>query len=143
VTSGATSAQRTFTVRITEPVLTKQQVLALAFQGPQPPSDNLRSYLDLQGNKNGTFDIGDVLRWLVRTGNASAPARAALAVALALAASYCGDGPTGPVTGRLLVTLAGAGPADRALLVEVTGADTSAVIDSLAPVPGAPYQVFV
>ncbi|GEM_PF-1921578 len=73
----------------------------------------------------------------------SAPARAALAVALALAASYCGDGPTGPVTGRLLVTLAGAGPADRALLVEVTGADTSAVIDSLAPVPGAPYQVFV
>jgi immune inhibitor A len=74
VTSGATSARRTFTVRITEPVLTKQQVLALAFQGPQPPSDNLRSYLDLQGNKNGTFDIGDVLRWLVRTGNVPAPA---------------------------------------------------------------------
>jgi hypothetical protein len=73
----------------------------------------------------------------------SARARAALGVALALAASYCSEGPTGPVTGRLLVTLAGAGAADRALLVEVTGADTSAVIDSVAPVPGSPYQVFV
>jgi hypothetical protein len=74
VKSGTDSARRVFTLRVGEPVLPLQVVLALGFQGPQPASDNQRRYLDLQGNGNGTFDIGDVLRWLARTGNPAASA---------------------------------------------------------------------
>lgn len=72
VTSGASTARRAFTVRVSEPVLTLQQVLALAFQGPGATTDDQRRYLDAQGNANGTFDLGDVLRWLQRTGNVAA-----------------------------------------------------------------------
>jgi M6 family metalloprotease-like protein len=72
VTSGTLSARRVFTLRVTEPVLTLQQVLTLAYQGPYATTDDQRKYLDLQGNANGTFDLGDVLRWLERTGNVAA-----------------------------------------------------------------------
>jgi immune inhibitor A len=72
VTSGASTARRTFTLRVSEPVLTLQQVLALAFQGPGATTDDQRRYLDVQGNANGKFDVGDVLRWLQRTGNVAA-----------------------------------------------------------------------
>jgi hypothetical protein len=72
VTSGASTARRAFTLRVSEPVLTLQQVLALAFQGPGATTDDQRRYLDVQGNANGRFDVGDVLRWLQRTGNVAA-----------------------------------------------------------------------
>jgi immune inhibitor A len=72
VTSGASTARRTFTLRVSEPVLTLQQVLALAFQGPGATIDDQRRYLDAQGNANGKVDVGDVLRWLQRTGNVAA-----------------------------------------------------------------------
>jgi immune inhibitor A len=72
VTSGTSTARRTFTLRVSEPVLTLQQVLALAFQGPSATTDDQRRYLDAQGNANGTFDLGDALRWLERTGNVAA-----------------------------------------------------------------------
>src|SRR6266849_662522 len=72
VTSGASTARRAFTLRVSEPVLTLPQVLALAFQGPGATTDDPRRYLDVQGNANGTFDLGDVLRWLERTGNVAA-----------------------------------------------------------------------
>lgn len=72
VTAGSSTATRTFTLQIAEPVLTLQQVLGLAFQGPGAISDDQRRYLDAQGNANGIFDIGDVLRWLERTGNVAA-----------------------------------------------------------------------
>lgn len=72
VTSGASTARRSFTLRVNEPVLTLQQVLTLAFQGPTATTDDRRRYLDMQGNANGTFDLGDVLRWLERTGNVAA-----------------------------------------------------------------------
>jgi M6 family metalloprotease-like protein len=74
VKSGTDSARRVFTLHVREPVLTLQQVLTVGFQGPQPASDDQRRYLDLQGNGNGTLDIGDVLRWLARTGNPAASA---------------------------------------------------------------------
>ena len=49
-------------------------------QGPVPVAgDDRRRYLDLQGNKNGTFDIGDLARWLARTGNGAAPGTTARA----------------------------------------------------------------
>jgi len=73
VTDGTSTAHRTLTLRVAEPTLTLQQVLALGFQGPAPASDDRRRYLDLQGNRDGTFDIGDVARWLARTGSSAAP----------------------------------------------------------------------
>jgi len=48
-------------------------VLALGFGGPAPASDDRRRYLDLQGNRDSTFNLGDVARWLARTGNSAAP----------------------------------------------------------------------
>ncbi len=72
VTAGASTARRVFTLRVREPVLTVQQVLNLAFQGPTALFDDQHNYLDVQGNANGTFDLGDALRWLERTGNVAA-----------------------------------------------------------------------
>jgi len=74
-TDGAQTSQRTMTLRVAEPSLTLRQVLNVAFPGPLPASDDQRRYLDLQGNGNGALDIGDVLRWLQRTGNVGAVAR--------------------------------------------------------------------
>ena len=79
MTDGAATSRRTMTLRVAEPSLTLQQVLNLAFAGPFPAGDDLRRYLDLQGNGNGMLDIGDVLRWLQRTGNLGAVARLQLA----------------------------------------------------------------
>jgi len=72
VTDGTQTARRTLTLQVVEPTLTMQQVLDLGFLGPAPAGDDRRRYLDLQGNANGTFDIGDVARWLARTGNGAA-----------------------------------------------------------------------
>ncbi|HEY6209561.1 MAG TPA: immune inhibitor A domain-containing protein [Gemmatimonadales bacterium] len=72
LTDGADTTRRTMTLQIAEPTLTLQQVLNVAFQGPAAAGDNQRRYLDLQGNANGGFDLGDVLRWLERTGNVAA-----------------------------------------------------------------------
>ena len=66
------------TLRVVEPSLTLQQVLSLEFQGLALANDDQKRYLDSQGNHNGTFDIGDFLRWLGRTGQV-APATAARA----------------------------------------------------------------
>ena len=80
VTDGTQTAHHTLTLRVVEPMLTLPQVLDLGFQGPVPvPGDDRRRYLDLQGNGNGTFDIGDVARWLARTGNGAAPGATARA----------------------------------------------------------------
>jgi hypothetical protein len=79
VTDGTQTAHRWLTLRVAEPTLTLQQVLVLGFQGPGPASDDRRRYLDVQGNANGTFDIGDVARWLSRTGNNAAPGAVARA----------------------------------------------------------------
>jgi len=72
VTDGTDTTRRVMTLRVAEPSLTLQEVLNLAFQGPAAAGDNQRHYLDLQGNANGGFDLGDVLRWLERTGNVAA-----------------------------------------------------------------------
>jgi len=72
VTDGADTVRRAMTVRVVEPSLTLQQALSVAFQGPAAAGDDRRRYLDLQGNADGRFDLGDVLRWLERTGNVAA-----------------------------------------------------------------------
>ena len=72
VTDGTQTAHGTLMLQVVEPTLTLQQVLDLGFLGPALAGDDRRRYLDLQGNANGTFDIGDVARWLARTGNGAA-----------------------------------------------------------------------
>ncbi len=72
MTDGTQTAHGTLTLQVVEPTLTLQQVLDLGFLGPALAGDDRRRYLDLQGNANGTFDIGDVARWLARTGNGAA-----------------------------------------------------------------------
>lgn len=68
--------------------------------------------------------------------------RVGLVLVVGLAVSHCRDVPTGPTPGAFRVALAGAGPADRAILVEVASTDTSARIDTIAAVAGLPYSVF-
>ena len=79
VTDGTQTAGRGMTVHVAEPALTLQQVLNLEFQGQVPAIDDQTRYLDLQGNHNDSFDIGDFLRWLVRTGQVPAPGPAVTA----------------------------------------------------------------
>ena len=69
VTDQTQTAGRGMTLHVVEPSLTLQQVLSLEFQGPALANGDETRYLDLQGNRNNTFDIGDFLRWLGRTGN--------------------------------------------------------------------------
>ena len=68
VIDGTQTAGRGMTLHVVEPSLTLQQVLSLEFQGPALANDDQKRYLDFQGNHNDTFDIGDFLRWLGRTG---------------------------------------------------------------------------
>ncbi len=74
VTDGTHTASRGMTLSVTEPTLTQQQVLNLAFQGQATLGDDQRRYLDAQGNNDGIFDLGDVLRWLARNGKVTLPA---------------------------------------------------------------------
>ena len=78
VTDGTQTTGRSMTLHVAEPSLTLQQVLNLEFQGQVAANDDQTRYLDLQGNHNNTFDIGDFLRWLGRTGQV-APITAARA----------------------------------------------------------------
>ncbi|HEY6158893.1 MAG TPA: M6 family metalloprotease domain-containing protein [Gemmatimonadales bacterium] len=82
VTDGTKTAGRGMTLHVVEPSLTLQQVVSLEFQGPAALNDDQRRYLDLQGNRNNTFDIGDFLRWLGRTGQV-APAQTPVTAARA------------------------------------------------------------
>ena len=82
VTDGTQTAARGMTLHVGEPSLTLQQVVNLEFQGPAAANGDQTRYLDLQGNRNDMFDIGDFLRWLGRTGQvapAGAPVTAARA----------------------------------------------------------------
>lgn len=69
--------------------------------------------------------------------------RAGLMLVVAFAASHCRDVPTGPTPGTFRVALTGAGAADRAVLIEVAGTDTTARIDTVVAAAGSPYRVFV
>ena len=65
-----------------------------------------------------------------------------LAVVWAVAASGCSEPPAAPASGTFSAQLANAGSADRALLVQLVGADTSARIDSVLEPAGSSYRLF-
>jgi len=65
-----------------------------------------------------------------------------LAVVWAAAASGCSESPAAPASVTFSAQLANAGSADRALLVQLVGADTSARIDSVLTPAGSSYRLF-
>ena len=66
----------------------------------------------------------------------------ALGVLGVVAASGCGEPAAGPSTVTLSAQLATAGTTDRAMLVQIVGADTSARIDSVLALAGSSYRLF-
>ena len=66
----------------------------------------------------------------------------ALGVVWAVAASGCSEPPAAPAAVTLSAQLANAGSTDRALLMQLVGADTSARIDSVLAPAGSSYQLF-
>ncbi len=68
---------------------------------------------------------------------AALAAGAVLAAACALAAITCRGGETGPVAGELSLRLSAPGTGDRAILVEVVGAQTA-----VSRAPGASYSLY-
>jgi len=66
---------------------------------------------------------------------------AAFGVALAIAAGGCSEAAS-PASVILSAQLANAGSTDRAMLVEIVGADTSARIDSVLAPAGSSYRLF-
>src|SRR5256884_6123521 len=65
-----------------------------------------------------------------------------LVVVWAVAASGCSDPPAAPASVTFSAQLANAGSADRALLVQLVGADTSARIHSVLTPAGPSYRLF-
>jgi M6 family metalloprotease-like protein/uncharacterized repeat protein (TIGR02543 family) len=68
VTSGALTQTHTFTVTTTAPALTTAAVVAKLLTGSGPLTPGEVTYLDLIGNQNGQFDVGDFLAWVDLTG---------------------------------------------------------------------------
>jgi M6 family metalloprotease-like protein len=73
VTSGAQQQQQQFSVTITAPTLASAAVVTRLLTGSGSLSTDDLKYLDLLGNKNNTFDVGDFLAWVEATGATPAP----------------------------------------------------------------------
>jgi len=63
-------------------------------------------------------------------------------VACGIAAGACSEPPAAPTSLTLSAQLTNAGSTDRAILVEIAGADTSARIDSVLAPAGSSYRLF-
>jgi hypothetical protein len=66
---------------------------------------------------------------------------ALLGVVLALAVSRCSDS-SGPASTALALQLSNAGASDRAMLLQIAGADSTARIDTVLAPAGSTYRVF-
>ena len=74
VTAGSQTPSRTFTLSVSAPTLVAADVIT-ELLGPGAPltADQIR-YLDLLGNNNSVFDVGDFLAWFKTTGGQLSPA---------------------------------------------------------------------
>ncbi len=79
-TSGSQTAEGTLALTVTAPQLVTANVVSQILGTRSPLTADELKYLDLLGNNNGSFDVGDFLAWVKATG---APA-AALGPAAAL-----------------------------------------------------------
>ena len=73
--AGAQLAFKAFTVTVTVPAVTVEAAAA-DLLGGTPLDLTRRRFLDLQGNRNGNFDIGDFRAFLRATGQLPAAATA-------------------------------------------------------------------
>jgi len=67
VTSGPQTRQGTYTITVAAPTLVEADVVSQLLHGTGLTADEQR-YLDLLGNKNGFFDVGDFAVWVQATG---------------------------------------------------------------------------
>jgi M6 family metalloprotease-like protein len=71
VESGAQSLDRALTLDVTAPALTTSTVLGVLLgTGGTPLTSDERRYLDLLGNRNGQYDVGDFRAFIDKTGGA-------------------------------------------------------------------------
>ncbi len=70
VTSGCQTATQTATIDVTVPVLTVDAVVRHLVGAEALLTTDELAYLDIVGNKNGRFDVGDFLAWTQATGGA-------------------------------------------------------------------------
>src|SRR5207245_2549701 len=68
VTSGAQTKTQTYTLSVIAPKLATADVIAQLLGPRQPLNADQVRYLDLLGNSNGLFDVGDFLAWVKLTG---------------------------------------------------------------------------
>jgi hypothetical protein len=73
------SAEQTFTIQVGQPVIAAGEVMNHLFVGGKLSASEIK-FLDLIGNRNGSFDIGDVRAWLIDNGQLPAGAATANAV---------------------------------------------------------------
>ena len=73
VTSGAQQQVQQFSVTVAAPTLATAAVVTRLLTGAGALSVDELKYLDLLGNKNNTFDVGDFLAWVKATGATPAP----------------------------------------------------------------------
>jgi M6 family metalloprotease-like protein len=73
VTSGPQHQDFADTVSVTAPTLVKSAVVAQMLSGSSSLTPDDLTYLDLIGNNNSTFDVGDFLAWVLATGATPTP----------------------------------------------------------------------
>jgi hypothetical protein len=67
VTSGAQTADAPVNLTVTEPVLALANTLGGLLVTGGTLSNDDKTYLDLIGNKNNVYDVGDFLAWVEKT----------------------------------------------------------------------------
>jgi hypothetical protein len=78
VTSGPQVAERGFTLTVGAPTLATSVVVTQLLRGTGPLTADALRYLDLLGNRNSGFDVGDFRAWVDATGAVVSGAAAAL-----------------------------------------------------------------
>jgi hypothetical protein len=78
VTSGPQVAERGFTLTVGAPALATSAVVTQLLRGTGPLTADALRYLDLLGNRNSGFDVGDFRAWVDATGAVVSGAAAAL-----------------------------------------------------------------
>jgi hypothetical protein len=96
-TSGSQTADGTLALTVTAPQLVTANVVSQILGTRSPLTADELKYLDLLGNNNGTFDVGDFLAWVKATG---APAAALGPAAALVRAAPRGDSPAAMPSSR-------------------------------------------
>jgi hypothetical protein len=92
VTTGPFTDDQATSIVVTKPVLAVQDVVGMV-TGGSPIGAGEQAFLDLQGNRNGRVDLGDVRAWLIANGQLTPAAAAVLRMAERAPADRAGRQP--------------------------------------------------